>query len=192
MKEESVRLYAVSKLTWIKQQIENVQNQERQTLREYVSGENHYFKGQRYRLVISYYDGVPKVELSGTKYIKLFVRKDTTVPKRAELLKEWYRKELKELLPPLVMKWEEILGVSVKYWEIKQMKTKWGSCNTKTKRIIFNLELAKKPVHCIEYIVVHELAHLIERNHSIRYKSILDTYFPQWEIYKSELNEFIV
>ncbi|MDR2868061.1 MAG: M48 family metallopeptidase, partial [Bacteroidales bacterium] len=126
------------------------------------------------------------------KFIKLFVREGTNVTKRAEILKEWYRKELKKILPPLVVKWEEILGVSVKEWEIKQMKTKWGSCNTKTKRIIFNLELAKKPLHCIEYIVVHELAHLIERNHNDRYKSVLETYFPQWETYKSELNGFIV
>lgn len=192
MKVDSVRLYAISKLSWIRKQKEVVINQDRQTLREYVSGENHYFKGQRFRLKVIYHKDIPKVQIGGKSYIKLYVREGSTVIKRAEILKEWYRKELKDILLPLVEKWTHILQVAPKEWEIKQMKTRWGSCNTRTKRILFNLELVKKPPHCIEYIVVHELAHLIERQHNERYISILNTYFPQWEIYKNELNEFII
>lgn len=192
MKPDSVRLYAISKLSWITRQKENVLKQERQTPREYVSGENHYFKGQRYRLKVIYHNDIPKVVLGGKKFINLYVRESATIAKRAEVLKEWHRKELRETLAPLVEKWSQILQVSPKHWEIKQMKTRWGSCNTRTKRLLFNLELAKKPTHCIEYIVVHELAHLIERQHNERYISILNTHLPQWEVYKDELNEFIV
>ncbi|OJV91799.1 MAG: metal-dependent hydrolase [Bacteroidia bacterium 44-10] len=192
MKPDSVRLYAISKISWINRQKENVLKQERQTPREYVSGENHYFKGQRYRLKVIYYNDIPKVRLEGKRFINLYVREGTTDNKRAEILKEWYRKELRETLSPLVEKWSQILQVIPKHWEIKQMKTRWGSCNTRTKRILFNLELAKKPTHCIEYIVVHELAHLIERQHNDRFMSILNIHMPQWEMYKDELNEFIV
>lgn len=192
MKPDSVRLYAISKLSWINKQKEKVLQQARQTPREYVSGENHYFKGQRYRLKVIYHKDVPKVGLGGKKFINLYVREGSTVVKRAEVLKEWYRKELKETLSPLVEKWSQILQVSPKLWEIKQMKTRWGSCNTRTKRLLFNLELAKKPTHCIEYIVVHELAHLIERQHNELYISTLNTHLPQWEVYRNELNEFII
>jgi predicted metal-dependent hydrolase len=179
-------------LSWIEKNRERVKNQERQPAREYVSGENHYFKGQRYRLQVIYEDIVPKVEIKGVKFINLYVRKGASTSKRAEILKEWYRSELKEFLPAYIEKWEKRLGVSCHGWEFKQMKTKWGSCNTRTQKLLFNLELMKKPTHCIEYIVVHELAHLLERTHNEKFQLILNTYFPQWEIYKEELNEFIV
>jgi predicted metal-dependent hydrolase len=179
-------------LSWIEKNRERVKNQERQPAREYVSGENHYFKGQRYRLQVIYENIVPKVEIKGVKFINLYVRKGASASKRAEVLKEWYRNELKEFLPAYIEKWEKRLGVSCHGWEVKQMKTKWGSCNTRTQRLLFNLELMKKPTHCIEYIVVHELAHLLERIHNEKFQLILNTYFPQWERYKEELNEFIV
>jgi len=192
LKTESVRLYAVSKLAWIKRQIEKVQKQERQTPREYVSGENHYFKGRRYRLIVNYCKGVPRVELKGNSFIQIFVREGTPVSKRAEIFKEWYRQKLKEMIKPIILKWEKILDVYACSYEVKQMKTKWGSCNTRTKWILFNLELAKKPLHCIEYIVAHELIHLIERHHTTRFMALLDANLPAWRQIKDELNEFIV
>ncbi|MDR0612556.1 MAG: M48 family metallopeptidase [Dysgonamonadaceae bacterium] len=192
MKKESVRLYAIFKLSWVKRQIEKVQNQERQTPREYVSGENHYFKGLRYRLNVIERNASPKIELQGRRYIKMYVRPGSTIEKKEEVLREWYRDELKQILKPMVSKWENILQVKVSYWEVKQMKTLWGSCNTRTKRIIFNLELAKKPVYCIEYIVTHELAHLIERLHNATFTALLDVHLPDWQRLKDELNEFTV
>ena len=193
MSIESIRLYAITKLIWIEKQIEIFQNIERQSPRRYVSGENYYYKGQRYRLKVIYDNNIsPKIQIRGAKYIYLYIRENTSLVKRGEILREWYRKELKELLPLYIAKWEEILNVKANGWEVKQMRTKWGSCNTRTRRLLFNLELMKKPLLCIEYIVVHELAHLLERNHNERYKMILNAYFPQWKKFKEELNDFIV
>jgi len=192
MTEDAVRLFIITKLEWIGKKVESIINQVRQTEREYVSGENHYYKGIRYRLQVIYQDAPPKVELKGTQYIHLFVRPEAPTEKRAEILREWYRSELKQILPSLVAKWERLLEVQVVHWEVKQMKTLWGSCNHRTKRIIFNLELIKKPLHCIEYIVAHELAHLVERLHTSRFTSLLDTCLPDWRQIKDELNEFVI
>jgi predicted metal-dependent hydrolase len=192
MTMDSIRLYIITKLEWINKRIEMIRNQVRQTEREYVSGENHYFKGIRYRINVVYKQAPPTVVMGGTKFINLYVREGSPTKKRAEILREWYRAELKETLPPIIGKWEEILQVKVKLWEIKQMKTQWGSCNHKTFRIIFNLELIKKPTHCIEYIVAHEMTHLVERLHNSRFTAILDKHIPNWRQLKDELNEFIV
>jgi predicted metal-dependent hydrolase len=192
MTDDAVRLFIISKLEWINRKIEGIQHQPRQTEREYVSGENHYYKGIRYRLQVIYHDAQPKVELQGTQFINLYVRNGATVEKRAEVLREWYREELKQTLPPLIKKWEELLNVQVSHWEVKQMKTLWGSCNTKKKRIVFNLELSKKPLHCIEYIVAHELIHLLVRLHNSHFTALLERHLPNWRQIKNELNEFIV
>ena len=192
MTEEAVRLFLVTKQSWIRKQVSQIIEQNRQTPREYVSGENHYFKGHRYRLKVVYHNAPPKVEIQGNEYIVLFVREGTTVERRAEILKEWYRLEFKFILPALIAKWEETLDVKVNKWEVKQMKTLWGSCNHRTHNIIFNLELIKKPLHCIEYIVVHELLHIKVRLHNEEYTSLLNRYFPNWKQLKDELNEFIV
>ena len=192
MAEEAVRLFLITKMSWINQRVSQVLDQSRQTPRDYVSGENHYFKGHRYRLKVLYHHASAKVEIQGNEYIKLYVREGTTAARRAEVLREWYRAELKLMLPPLIAKWEKILGVSVNKWEVKQMKTLWGSCNHRTQNIIFNLELIKKPVRCIEYIVVHELLHIKVRLHNEEYTSLLTKYFPSWKQLKEELNEFIV
>jgi predicted metal-dependent hydrolase len=189
---DSIRLYIITKLEWINKRIEMIRNQVRQTDREYVSGENHYYKGIRYRLNVIYQQAPPAVVINRTQFIDLFVREGSTLDKRAEVMREWYRAELKETLKPLVEKWEEILLVNVKHWEVKQMKTLWGSCNHKTQRIIFNLELIKKPTHCIEYIVAHEMTHLVERLHNSKFTAILDTHIPSWRLLKDELNEFVV
>ncbi len=189
---DSIRLYIITKLEWINKRIEMIRNQARQTVREYVSGENHYYKGIRYRLNVIYQQAPPAVVINGTQFIALYVREGSTLEKRAEVMREWYRAELKETLKPLVEKWEEILQVNVKHWEVKQMKTLWGSCNHKTQRIIFNLELIKKPTHCIEYIVAHEMTHLVERLHNSKFTAILDAHIPTWRLLKDELNEFVV
>jgi len=192
MQLDSIRLYIITKLEWINKRIEMIRNQARQTDREYVSGENHYYKGIRYRLNVIYQQAPPAVVINGTQFIDLFVREGSTLEKRAEVMREWYRAELKETLKPLVEKWEEILQVNVKHWEVKQMKTLWGSCNHKTQRIIFNLELIKKPTHCIEYIVAHEMTHLVERLHNSKFTAILDAHIPTWRLLKDELNEFVI
>jgi predicted metal-dependent hydrolase len=192
MTEEAVRLFVISKLTWINKRIEILQNQPRQTPREYVSGENHYFKGCRYRLNVIEQEAPPKVELHGNQHINLYVRSGATLEKKEEVMREWYREELKLILAPLVSKWETLLGVKTSHWEVTKMKTLWGSCNIRTKRLNFNLELAKKPLHCIEYIVAHEAAHLLVRLHNKRFAALLDTYMPNWRQLQKELNDFIV
>lgn len=192
MTEEAIRLFLIEKTPWIKLRISQILEQKRQTPREYVSGENHYFKGHRYRLKVVYCNGPTKVELQGNEFLVLYVRKWTSEERRAEILKEWYRTELKGLLPNLIEKWEGRLGVKSNKWEVKQMKTLWGSCNHRTRNMIFNLELMKKPLHCIEYIVVHELLHIKVRLHNEEYTALLTRYFPNWQQIKDELNEFIV
>lgn len=192
MTEEAVRLFLITKISWINQRISQILDQSRQTPREYVSGENHYFKGHRYRLKVLYHNAPAKVEIQGNEYIKLYVRDGATEERRAEVLREWYRSELKLILHPLIAKWKKILEVSVNKWEVKQMKTLWGSCNHHTRNIIFNLELIKKPLPCIEYIVVHELLHIKVRLHNEEYTALLNRYFPNWRSLKDELNEFIV
>lgn len=192
MTEEAIHLFLISKQAWIKQKVSQVLNQNRQTPREYVSGENHYFKGQRFRLKVIYHNAPAKVEIQGNEFINLYVREGVTEERKAEIIKEWYREKLKETLPELISKWEAIIGVKANKWSIKQMKTIWGSCNHRTKNILFNLELIKKPLHCIEYVVVHELLHIKVRLHNKEYISLLNKYFPNWKQIKDELNEFIV
>lgn len=192
MAEESIRLFLITKLPWIKQRVSQILEQNRQSPRTYVSGENHYYKGRRYRLKVINHTAAAKVELQGNEFIVMYVREKSTEARRAETLKEWYRAEFKALLPPLVSKWEEILGVKANKWDVKQMKTLWGSCNHRTRNIIFNLELIKKPLHCIEYIVVHELLHIKVRLHNEEYTALLNRYFPNWKQLKDELNEFVV
>lgn len=192
MTEESIRLFLITKLPWIKQRVSQVLEQNRQSPRTYVSGENHYFKGRRYRLKVVNHTAAAKVELQGNEFIVMYVREKATEARRAEVLKEWYRAEFKAILPTLVTKWEAILGVKANKWDVKQMKTLWGSCNHRTRNIIFNLELIKKPLHCIEYIVVHELLHIKVRLHNEEYTALLNRHFPNWKQLKDELNEFIV
>ena len=192
MSEEAIRLFILSKEAWIRQRVKMVTEQNRQTPREYVSGENHYYKGHRYRLKVVYYNGPAKVEIQGNEYIILYVREGASKERRAEVLREWYRAEFKAMLPALIEKWENTIGVKANKWEVKQMKTLWGSCNYRSHNITFNLELIKKPLHCIEYIVVHELLHIIVRLHNEEFTNMLTHYLPNWQQTKEELNRFIV
>lgn len=190
--EDTIRLYAISKLGWIKRQQRNFVSQERISPREYKQRESHYFLGRRYLLNIIETDGKPTVVLKTKKFIEIHIKPGETTTKKHEILTQWYREELKKLIPAIIIKWEVILNVKVDDWQIKQMKTKWGSCNIEKKRIWLNLELAKKPENCLEYIIVHEMVHLLERHHNERFLYYMDTHLPNWRQLKKELNKLPV
>lgn len=189
---EIVRLFAISKLGWIKKHVKTFKEQPRETPRTFVSGESHYYQGKRYLLQVIEYKGYNRVLLVGTKTLKMFIRPETPTSKRAEILREWYRKQLKEQIPELLEKWEKIIGVKVNDWGVKQMRTKWGACNIEAGRIWLNLELAKKPPICMEYIIVHELVHLLERHHNDRFVGYMDRFMPKWRLYRDQLNQLPV
>jgi predicted metal-dependent hydrolase len=184
---DTIRVFAISKLQWIKKQQKVFENQDRETPREYLTRESHYFLGERYLLNVIEKNAAPKVELS-KKEIKVFVRPNSCRSKRKETLDEWYRTELKKILPAIIKKWEDVIGVQSNDYGIKKMRTKWGTCNREAKRIWLNLELAKKPVECIEYIVVHELVHFLERSHNERFIAYMDKFMPKWRFHRDELN----
>jgi predicted metal-dependent hydrolase len=189
--DEALRLFAISKLSWIKKHQRKFAGQERQTEREYVSGESHYYNGKRYILEVFYYKAKPKVVL-GHKKLKLFVRESNTKHQRARVLTEWYRERLKEQIPSLIEKWEKRMEVKIHAWGIKQMKTRWGTCNARARRVWLNLELAKKSARCLEYVLVHEMVHLLERKHSERFIVLMNEFMPQWRSQKEELNRAIL
>ncbi len=188
MSDNAIRLAVVGKLAWIKRQRARFDAQPRQSSREMVSGESHYFLGRRYRLRIVASDGSPKVFLRNRSTLELHIQRQSTADQREHVLRRWYRQQLRALIPPLIAKWQPLLNVHVAEWGIRRMKTKWGSCIPKARRIWLNLELAKKPRQCLEYIVVHELIHLITRRHDDRFLAIMNKHFPQWEHYRAELN----
>lgn len=189
---EIVRLFAISKLGWIKKHVRNFKEQRRESPRTYVSGESHYYLGRRYLLDVIERQGYNKVELNGSNKIKLYVRPGMDPRKREHVIKEWYRKQLKARIPELIAKWEERIGVEAQDWGVKQMRTKWGACNIEAKRIWLNLELAKKPLICLEYIIVHELVHLLERHHNDRFVAYMDQFMPKWRMHRDQLNELPV
>lgn len=186
--DEAVRLAVVSRLGWIRRQQKGFQEQDRQSQREMVTGESHYFQGRRYRLHVIERDGPASVELSNNSTMALRVRPGTGRDVRDAILQRWYRGRLREQLPSLVMKWERKVGVRVAEFRIKKMKTQWGTCNNQAKRIWLNLELAKKPMCCVEYILVHEMVHFHERRHNERFLNLMDELMPQWRAYREELN----
>ena len=190
--DEAVRLFAISKLSWIKKNQRKFENQDRQSPRKFAERESHYFQGKRYLLRVIEHNAPSKVQLKTKTYIDLFVRPETSIEQRQIILNEWYRKELKKQIPLIIKKWEKIIQVVVNDWGVKQMKTKWGTCNIEEKRIWIHLELAKKPSQCLEYIVVHEMIHLLERHHNDRFLYYMDKYMPQWKLYKEELNRMPV
>jgi predicted metal-dependent hydrolase len=186
--DNAVRLAVIGKLGWIKQQRKKFDAQPRQSAREMASGESHFFLGQRYRLHVVQDVGPAKVIVRNKSTIELYVRHDSTVEQRERVLQHWYRQQLKELIPPLLQKWQGVLNVEVREWAIKKMKTKWGACNVEARRIWLNLELAKKPVQCLEYIIVHELIHLLERHHNDKFTALMNKFLPQWKVRRAELN----
>ncbi len=186
--DHAIRLAVINKLGWIKKQQTQFARQPRQSKREMVSGETHYFQGRAYRLRVVEGDVGPRVQIKNSSTLILFLKEKSGVIDRDFVLQAWYRDRLKEMIPRLLEKWQPILGVRVAEWGIRKMKTKWGSCNSDARRIWLNLELVKKPVPCLEYLLVHELAHLLERKHNDRFLSILDKAMPKWRAHRQELN----
>ena len=186
--EDAIRLFTLAKLGWIKRHQLHFDQQERTTPREYKQRESHYFLGQRYLLNVVDTNLPPKVLIRNKRTLELHIKPDTPTEKKGQVLNEWYRKQLKLLIPALVKKWEQLLRVKVSEVRIKRMKTQWGTCNVQPKRIWLNLELAKKPEQCLEYILVHEMVHLLERNHNQRFLLLMNRYLPNWEKLRSELN----
>lgn len=186
--DEAVRLAVISRLSWIKRQKIKFTNQARQSEREFVSGESHYFQGRRYRLNVIYQAGASRVAIRNKSTIDLYVREGSDKAQRERVLLAWYRQQLKELIPALIALWEPALGVQVAEWHVKQMKTKWGTCNIEARRIWLNLELAKKSTQCLEYIVAHEMVHLLERHHNDHFAELMNKFMPQWRLYREELN----
>lgn len=191
MKLDTIRVYAVSKLGWIKKQQTKLREQEREARRDYITRESHYFMGKRYLLNISETDSAQTVVLRHRE-IELVVKKGVDSEQRRKLLEDWYRKQLRHKASTYIAFWEKQMNLKVAEFGIKKMRTKWGSCNHDAKRIWLNLELAKKPKECIEYIVVHEMVHVMERNHGTRFVSLMDKFLPQWRQYKEELNRLPV
>lgn len=186
--DEAVRLAVVSRLAWIRRKQRAFEEQDRQSLREMVTGESHYFQGRRYLLDVIEQDGPPSVRLAGRTTMQLRVRPVSDRQAREAILQRWYRRQLRERIPTLLARWEPTTGQSVAEVRIKKMKTLWGSCNAADRRIWLNLELAKKPLVCLEFILVHEMAHITERLHNDRFRDRMDALMPSWRLFRDELN----
>lgn len=186
--DENVRLAVVSKLGWIKRQQKDFNKQARQTDRQFISGECHYFFGKQYRLEVCETLGKQSVSVKRSGRLRLKVRLNVITSSKEKLLNDWYRQQLKSEIEPLVEKWEAILGDKVAAWRVRKMKTKWGSCNIEQRRILLNLELAKKPLECLEYILLHEMLHFTERKHNERFKVLCDQHMPDWRARRALLN----
>jgi predicted metal-dependent hydrolase len=187
----TIRVFAISKLGWIRSQQHKVQAQERELAREYLDRESHYVWGKRYLLRLHAADAAPQVELKHAALV-LTLRPDSDAQRRHEVLEAWYREQVRAAVPALLQKWEPVLGVQSSRVLVQRMRTQWGSCNPVTGNIRLNTDLAKKPPQCLEYIVVHELAHLIEASHNARFTALLDMFLPNWQQTRDELNRLPV
>ena len=188
LSDESIAMFIRTKLGWIKRQQEKFKKQPRQTEREYVSGETLYVWGQQYFLRVDYSYKGNSLVLEGNEAI-LTVRKESTASQREAFVNEWYRALLKEKIETYLPKWEKITGLHCDSWQTKYMTTRWGTCNTNTGKIWLNLQLAKKPIECLEYVILHELTHLKVRNHSKEFVALMDRYMPYWREIKKLLND---
>jgi predicted metal-dependent hydrolase len=184
---DTIRVFAISKLGWIKKHQHKLQEQVREMPREYLDRESHFLWGKRYLFKVEEKDSAAYVSLSHNTMV-LHIRPDTNDQRKRDLLAEWYREKLKEVVPGLIAKWEPLMGVKVEKTFYQKMKTKWGSCNYRSGHIRLNTELAKKPPECLEYVVVHELAHLLEPSHNSRFISLMDQFMPSWRNQRKELN----
>lgn len=187
--DEAIRLFAIGKIRWIKKHQKNFYEQLREAPREYITGESHYFDGKRYLLRVIERYGKHELKIKNKSYLELYVSPIATIEAKEKVFNEWYRDHLKEIVPDIIKKWEEKTNLNCDHWDIKKMRTRWGSCNIEKRKILLNLELAKKPRHCLEYVIVHELMHFFERNHNDHFKGLLDKYMPNWVSYKRELNK---
>ncbi len=187
MQLDTIRVFAISKLGWIKQQQKKLREQERETEREHIERESHYVWGKRYLLTVREVDAAPAIELKHSRMV-LKVRPGASDLNRQAVVAQWYRDQIKASMPALLKKWASKMGVQVNRVFVQKMKTKWGSCNPATRSIRLNTDLAKKPAQCLEYVVVHELAHLLERHHNERFIGLMDAHMPHWRQHRQTLN----
>ncbi len=187
MSIDTIRLYAIAKLGWIKKQQAKLQSQQRETPREYLDRESHYVWGRRYLLKVQVADQTPSVELKHNQMV-MTVRPDAGKEKKEDVVASWYREQLRLAMSPLIAKWEALMGVKSSRIFVQRMKTKWGSCNPHSRSIRLNSELAKKSPECLEYVIVHELVHLLEPTHNNRFVALMDKFMPQWRQFRDELN----
>ncbi len=186
--DDAVRLAIVQRLSWIKKQREQLRSVDRQTAREMVTGESHYVWGIRTRLKVIERPGRAHVELDSDRLL-LYVPEGTGSGARVTVLQHWQRQQLRDRIPGIICTWEPVIDRTVPRWSIRKMKTKWGSCNRETGHIWFNLELFKKHPDCLEYIAVHEMTHLIERNHGEHFTTLMDGFMPDWRSRRDQLND---
>lgn len=187
MSNEAVRLLVISKISWVKKQIKVFENQEREAKRDYLSGESHYFFGKRYILDVVHTNDRPSVSLKGHQ-IRIFINCEATRDQKHDVLEQWYRDELKTEALKFIEKWTTALDLDLVDWEIRKMKTQWGSCLPDQNKIILNSELVKQPYHSLEYIIVHELLHLKVPEHNNEFFELLASKLPNWQSLKAELN----
>jgi hypothetical protein len=187
MKMDTIRVFAISKLAWIRQQQKKLREQEREAPREYLERESHYVWGKRYLLNVTERDVAPALVLEHYRMV-LTVRAETDEATREAIFAQWYRDQIKAVVPDLIAKWQLVLGVAVNRVFVQQMKTKWGSCNPRARTIRLNTELAKKPKDCLEYIVLHEMVHFIEPTHNARFVALMDRFMPNWQFCRQRLN----
>ncbi len=187
LSDDAIRSFAIRKLGWIRRQQERLQEQERETPREFIDRESHLVWGRRLLLRVVEEDGAPRVEVS-PRHLILHVRPKTTVSRRAEILDEWYRAQIRAAVPALISRWAPMVGVTAPRVFVQRMRTKWGSCNRYTGTIRLNTDLARKPTPCLEYLVVHELVHLLEPTHNARFVAMMDRFLPAWQSVRHALN----
>ena len=191
MNLDTIRVFAISKLRWIRKQQQQFSEQNRETQRRYISGESHYLKGKRYLLKVIEKQGKQEVKLTHNR-IELCVRPNSNFESRSKVMEKWYRSILSEFIVVFVEKWEKKIGVKCSETKIRKMRTLWGSCNSLKKTITLNIELSKKPLECLEYIVVHELIHLIERSHNHKFVGLMDEHMSDWRSRRDLLNRLPV
>lgn len=191
MSIEHLRVFAISRLGWIRQQQQKLRDQARELPREYIDRESHYLWGKRYLLCVVEADAAPSVCLEHSRIV-LSVRPGTEEGRRQDILAQWYREQIRAAVPELVARWEPLMGVEVERFFVQRMKTLWGSCNPQRRCIRLNTDLAKKPRECLEYIVVHEMAHLLEPTHNARFMALMETFMPNWRVHRDQLNRLPV
>ena len=187
LSDDQVRLAIIQRLPWIKKQQLRLRTADRQSQREMVTGESHYVWGRRLRLKVIERPSRAHIEVDGDRLL-MYVPPGTSDERRRLLLDHWHREQLRAVIPGLLARWEPLLQVSVSDWNIRRMRTKWGTCNRETRRIWLNVELAKKHPHCLEFILVHEMTHLLERNHGARFLGLMDQFMQSWRVRSEQLN----
>jgi len=188
MDDGVVRELVESRLDWIRRQQQRLVQRGECRAPQFVSGETHYLRGRPYSLRVVRQAGRPSLRVVDERTLELRVRPNASLPERRTVVERWYRQHLRDELPGLVRKWEPLMGVSVAEWRIKRMKTRWGSCNIRDRRIWLNLALARKPAECLEYVLVHEMTHLLERGHNARFYALMDRFLPEWRAHRGRLN----